>query len=236
MSHSITELDIQRCVDGELSLAAQQHLLARLEESEDGWRDLALAYVENQVVGGGCGLLLQELRGDEIASNQALPRSALSAPAAPSRRRSWLKTGGGLLASAAVGVMVGAALRGEHPRSEIPIADARPVTAPDASNESIDPPAGDVVPEASDPQPVLNVEFADASGDASNWLLPVYAAEDLGIDYWQVQDVLPAEVQQALARRGYRLDHQRQFYSIPLDDGREIAVPVDTLEVRYSGL
>jgi hypothetical protein len=82
----------------------------------------------------------------------------------------------------------------------------------------------------------MSMEFADASGDASHWTLPVYDADEVGEDYWLGHDVLPEEVRQDLSRRGYRLDHDREFYTIPLDDGREVAVPVDTVQVRYTGL
>jgi hypothetical protein len=42
------ELLIQKCVDGELSVEAQQQLLAQLDILTEGWKVLALAYVEEQ--------------------------------------------------------------------------------------------------------------------------------------------------------------------------------------------
>lgn len=49
------ELLIQKCVDGELDVAAQQELLAALDEMADGWKFLALAYVEEQAWCGSFG-------------------------------------------------------------------------------------------------------------------------------------------------------------------------------------
>ena len=49
MSHLDLELEIQRCIDGQMSEADQQALLRRLEALPGGWRKLSLAFVENQV-------------------------------------------------------------------------------------------------------------------------------------------------------------------------------------------
>lgn len=49
MSHLDLELDIQRCIDGQMAEADQQALLRKLEGLPDGWRKLSLAFVENQV-------------------------------------------------------------------------------------------------------------------------------------------------------------------------------------------
>lgn len=49
MSHLDLELDIQRCIDGQMPEADQQALLRKLEGLPDGWRKLSLAFVENQV-------------------------------------------------------------------------------------------------------------------------------------------------------------------------------------------
>jgi hypothetical protein len=231
MSHAISELDIQRCVDGELSAAAQQELLRGLDESDTGWRDLALAYVENQVIAGVCRSVAEPDAESSPVSAASRTKTLQQSPRRRSNRIHWTITA----ASAVIGVGIGLLAGGG--RSELSSA-AQPTVAATAGASQID--GADSAPTADSvadlPQPVMNVEFADASGDASNWLLPVYAADDLGADYWQGRDVLPADIEQDLSRRGYRLDHEREFYSIPLDDGREIAVPVDTYQVRYTGL
>lgn len=236
MSHAVNELDIQRCVDGELSEAAQQELLQRLDETDIGWRDLALAFVENQVIAGACRRAAERETEPPAAISPAAPRTRQHAAPPIARRRlsvtNWTVT----LASAVIGVGIGLLAGGG--RSVVdstatpPVATAASDPAPTSARDPDSPTTHDT----DFPQPVMNVEFADASGDASNWTLPVYAADDLGPDYWQAGDVLPSEIERDLSRRGYRLDHEREFYSIPLDDGREIAVPVDTYQVRYTGL
>ena len=178
---------------------------------------------------------------DRRTGRSSLPRDFADGPVvavraqAPRRnanRFHWAITA----ASAVIGVGIGLFAGGGRP--EATSGASQPIVAAvsgEVRSEEGDPSPADVTYAAA-PQPVMNVEFADASGDASNWLLPVYAAGDLGPDYWQARDVLPADIERELARWGYRLDHEREFYSIPLDDGREIAVPVDTYQVRYTGL
>lgn len=231
MLDSITELDIQRCIDGELSDEERSQLLLRLENSDRGWRDLAIAFVENQVVSQACGLAVQPTQVRKTVSSVAV----LAAPS-PKRRRfappAWSVT----VAAGVVGVGLGL-LAGMRSASEATFVAASPDFAEARSEDE----GGrrDNLEHGLDgavPQPVMNMEFADASGDATHWTLPVYDVQEVGQDYWQAGDVLPEEIRRDLSRLGYRLDQERQFYSIPLDDGREIAVPVDTVQVRYTGL
>lgn len=229
MLHSVSELDIQRCVDGELSDEDRSQLLSRMEENESGWRDLALAFVETQVIAHACR---DVSRPAQLQKPAAAPQAARQTTAKPQRfaPATWSVT----VAAAVIGVALGL-LAGNRPTGDSTPAGDLPEVADTQGNadqqDSLDQGLDEVVP-----QPVMNMEFADASGDASHWTLPVYDADEVGEDYWLVHDVLPEEVRQDLARRGYRLDHDREFYTIPLDDGREVAVPVDTVQVRYTGL
>lgn len=228
MLHSVSELDIQRCVDGELSDEDRSQLLSRLEEHETGWRDLALAYVENQVIAQACREVSRP-----AATTRPLPIPVGSRPTAGRKRfapPAWSVTAAAAIVGLALGLLAGYRPAPDDAGTDgaAEIADTQGAAE---HQDSIDQGLDEVVP-----QPVMNMEFADASGDASHWTLPVYDADEVDQNYWQAQDVLPEEVRQNLARRGYHLDHNREFYSVPLDDGREIAVPVDTVQVRYTGL
>ena len=67
------ELLIQKCVDGELDVAAQQELLSSLDELPDGWKVLALAYVEEQAWCGSFGEAHQEVTRLEHAVFEPMP-------------------------------------------------------------------------------------------------------------------------------------------------------------------
>jgi hypothetical protein len=229
MLHSVSELDIQRCVDGELSDDDRSQFLTRLEESESGWRELALAFVENQVIAQACR---DVCRPAQVLKPAAMPMVSRPKQTKASRFTppAWSVT----VAAALVGVAFGL-LAGNRPARDTSTHDNSPEFADSQTDahqhDSLDQGLDEAIP-----QPVMNMEFADASGDASHWTLPVYDADEVGQEYWLGHDVFPEEVRQELSRRGYRLDHDREFYSIPLDDGREVAVPVDTVQVRYNGL
>ncbi len=94
MSHLDLELEIQRCIDGQMSEADQQNLLRRLEARPDGWRKLSLAFVE-------CQVWSQAIQKGETAvakSSVPEPRPLRQAPVAL-----WSK----VVASMAAGIMAG---------------------------------------------------------------------------------------------------------------------------------
>ncbi len=69
------ELQIQKCVDGELDVAAQQELLAMLDEMADGWKVLALAYVEEQAWCGSFDETNHEVTMLEHAAFEPIPQA-----------------------------------------------------------------------------------------------------------------------------------------------------------------
>jgi hypothetical protein len=63
--------------------------------------------------------------------------------------------------------------------------------------------------------------------------VPVYSPEQWGsLPEARTPIVIPDEVQRQLREQGYELDHQRQWFRAPLNDGREILVPTETVRVR----
>lgn len=82
----------------------------------------------------------------------------------------------------------------------------------------------------------MNLELVGDSGTEPEMTIPVFDRQDLGASYWEETEILPSDVRQALSQRGYDVQQQREFVSIPLEDGRQIAVPVDTVLMSYRGL
>lgn len=211
MTPQVNELDFQRCVDGELSDIDQQALLSRLEQTPEGWRTLALAFVEQQVWGQGCRALVES-----SPSSAQLPARGL----VPAWTR-WLTMAVAL--AMAVGLGFAAGLQ------------SRP--GPVVADRSSGGPVGEPGPGPQrTPQPVMNLEFVGNSESSPQMTIPVFDRQDLGPDYWEEQELLPSDVRQALSQRGYDVRQQREFVSIPLDDGRQVAVPVDTVLMTYRGL
>lgn len=214
MTDMVNDLEIQRCIDGELSEDQQRALLTRLEGTPDGWRRLALAFVENQVWGEGSQAIIDSV------PNQAATRVRGAAPRL-SRR---------LAAAAAVVIAIGVGFvagRRWGPAVSGPVVAGAGEASTAGDWARGDRPA---------PQPVMNLEFVSDSESDPDMTIPVYDRHDLGPEYWDEPEIVPADVRQALFRRGYDVSQQREFVSIPLSDGRQIAVPVDTVLMSYRGL
>ncbi|REJ85492.1 MAG: hypothetical protein DWQ34_07170 [Planctomycetota bacterium] len=79
------------------------------------------------------------------------------------------------------------------------------------------------------------IDWPDVLRRHDGWLRKVVRIR-LGDEYWNAENGIPREVRSAFSQNGYDLDHHRKFYSVPLDDGRRVAAPVDTVQVRYAGL
>lgn len=96
MSHLDLELDIQRCIDGQMAEADQQALLRKLEGLPDGWRKLSLAFVENQ-------LWSQVIEKGPVAAPKPAdqPRPRKRAPLAM-----WGKVSASMAAGIVAGLMV----------------------------------------------------------------------------------------------------------------------------------
>ncbi len=212
MTEIVNELEIQRCVDGELSDDQQRALLTRLEGTPDGWRMLALAFVENQVWGDGCRAIVGAIPAQTAIGAQGPVRSMAR----------WLAAAAAVVVAVGVGFAAGQHWDSGQTGPLVAGAGAGP-----GDTARGDPPV---------PRPVMNLEFVSDEDSQPDMTIPVFDRHDLGPEYWDEPEIVPADVRQALFRRGYDVRQQREFVSIPLSDGRQIAVPVDTVLMSYRGL
>ena len=217
MNTAMNELELQRLVDGELSQAEQQNLLRRLDESPGDWRTVALAFVEQQVFADASRELLAE---------SATPARVAMHAEAKSPRTLWPTVVAAVALGIGLGLLSGGLMTSLRPGSSDAVVDAdNPIDQSDQATDAV-----------LEPVPVMSLEFANAGQEDDAWSIPVYDPGDVNDDYWNVENIVPPEVRSAFSKEGYRVDHHREFYSIPLDDGRRVAVPVDTVQVRYAGL
>jgi hypothetical protein len=159
MSDLDLELQIQRCVDGQLPEADQQILLRRLEASKDGWRRLSLAYVENQC---WCQTI-----------QKATPRPVAAALPTPRRRTApamWVK----VAASMAAGVMGAVVLQQQFVRGPGGTTSQGLIaTTPEA------PASSDVVKPSPSPKPRSSPPSGAPIQMASDRLIPDHIRQDL---------------------------------------------------------
>lgn len=224
-------------VDGELGETRRRELIRGLDDEPGGWRCCALAFLEAQTWKQDFGAMLRE-------------------PAEkPSARRLTLRPrrggyGGTVLAMAAsflVALFLGLMLREVWHRpaptgpSPLQLADGTP-----PAQEPIrkaDQPEG--LPSEPSQRPDVPagrwqlVDFpvpGDAEGESNSIRLPAVERDHLDEQWLRGLPVaIPPEVLQALERTGHRVDLYRELVPYRLQDGRQLVVPVDKVDVRYVG-
>lgn len=212
---------IQRCADGELSDAAERSLFARLEFQPDGWRRLALSFVEGRVLGTVC-------RG-EVA--MASPSMAYTATPRTTRRGRVARP----TALAAAALLAFGAGRWSSV--------ATPAPSPSiAAVDSVQPPAGespiaaesprDEVP-APPPRAPVPAMFVNLDIPGSDAAVPVPIYEFAGATDWQPFDrhaIAPNEADQ-LRRAGYHVNTARHVFQITAPEGQSILLPMEMVKV-----
>jgi hypothetical protein len=72
------------------------------------------------------------------------------------------------------------------------------------------------------PRPLMNVPAIERNNVDEQWLRSMPAA-------------IPDDVLRALARTGHQVQQRREVLPVPLNDGRHLMVPVDQVDVHYTG-
>lgn len=231
MKHTIDELMLQRCVDGELTERERAELLTQLHEqgSTENWKTLALSFIEHQVFSK---VFTEDSASGEMLSFQlARPASPDQTPKEPPaapvhwmhrRVRPWFS----IAASLAAGMLVGVGghfLMGNGEEGDASLANRAAVSSP-ASH-----PSG----QASQNVPMVHVQLTGLGGKTESVAVPVYSPEQWQ-SYPPIQPsvALPPELHQMLESRGLRLERQHQWYRARLQDGREVLVPTEIMHVR----
>jgi len=207
---STSDAELDRLVDGEMMLAEQRAMLARLENETDGWRRLALAFLEAQTLRQVCPGLLTD--GPAVSAPMASP-SVIIRPT----RRTWRD------AVLALSVACVAFVLGTWSNRPADDSGSRSVavTAPqpaDAPSTTVD---------------RLRVMFPEGPGQWSAPVeLPVVDESDRRAQVWLTdQAVWPVAFQEALREAGRQVSEERSWMEVDLQDGRRGYVPVSELVV-----
>lgn len=227
---------LDRLVDGELSDDERRELLSSLDATETGWRQLALAYVEAQTW------------RDDFGALAAPPREPLAEPAPQAARESESSTASpapfklmlAMAASFLVALTVGLQFRGggDAPPAGEPTltsfvetkpfpGDDRPAIIPQGSDLAADTPSPAVSnPDASIPAtpntpagpnatPVFNVGSQPSQAEATS--------------------TIPPNIAEMLRRLRHRIERRRSLVPVETEDGRQMLIPVEDVEVHYVG-
>lgn len=247
---SISAGQIDRLVDGELSSAERRAVLMSLDRESDGWRRLALAFLESQV-------LRESIRSTTAASAQSSrPQVQVARIENTSNQRPTARTTPSSIAAnpwrawgplALCGLLMFGLGRLSLPTTTAPVSStnsvepaAKTYSPPTASPVTDHQPDTMLASNAADSavqQQTLRLELGDESGGPPQVVdVPVVETGRIGPeDLLQAPPVIPDRVQRALLRSGRRVYEQRQVYEVTLEDGRRGIVPVSEVLVENAG-
>ena len=218
--NSLDETLFDRLVDGQLNEEQRRKLLVSLDGEPGGWRRCALAFLEAQC--------WKEALGRFVTEEASLVDR--SEPVRPARRSSWPGRLATLLAMAAsflLALWIGWRVQGNravdnglHGAGEV--AQHIPTTAPDA--------------ETVDPWKMVTVSAPSRDGKSvAKFTVPAIERKTVDLDKLREPTPIPQEVREALARTGHEVRQRRELVPVPLDDGRQLVMPVDEVKVHYVG-
>ncbi|MBC8289881.1 MAG: hypothetical protein H8E37_06155 [Planctomycetes bacterium] len=227
----IPQSEIDRLIDGEAGAAEQQSLLRRLDETEDGWRRLALCFVEAQTWGSELRLIAEPAVVSEPLRPEVARPSASRAPG-------WVTVGLTAAVMLVAGLLAGMELRVEPTPPGNSIADSRPGEADEARS-----PNGrdgfPIAPEELGPgnsEPGTQfVEFVlnDEPGSARTVSVPIHSDGDLEQLLNSSESVLSPGIHEFLDNRGHQLVEERGLIPVELPDGRIAVIPVRQVQLRH---
>lgn len=235
--------DLDRLVDGELSDVERRNLLGRLERQPDGWRRLALAFLEAQTWGDAAR------ETDAVAAS---PKASEIRPAelVDAGSRNWKRLVGTPLAMAAsfllaftLGIALRGAWRGTDPNAAM-LAAQKSAQSEAAMRDVIaqaqlGPLNGTALNDNVEYLPV-GPEFAATRQQANDpveevWLPTEESASDESNLAGTPAPAVPEQVLRSLRRLGHEVQTHQSLWPVDLKNGQRALVPVDEVEIRYVG-
>jgi hypothetical protein len=221
-------------VDGELSQAQYQALLAALDDEPGGWRRCALSFLEGQALEQELG----SLRRERVEAPPTAPPAANVSRAGVRIGAPWIALA--MVASFLVAFGLGLAIRRDSspsatgaPAPQVaendPPPAAVPTALPNRNNSAL---AKD---DARGNQPLGNVTLVvdgNAASPQQRVEVPVYSYDQVGQDYFASEHMaLPPEVRDMLQRSGHELRRRQQLVPLQLENGQQAVFPMEEVEI-----
>lgn len=244
----VSTRQMDRLVDGELSPAERRDVLTALEQDANGWRRLALAFLESQALGEG---LRNKRPLVDAVGNRRPVHSELPAPTPDRKRRRWPTM---LAMSLCAVVMFGLGRISmdskllEPPElpgpSDSKITHTQPGQPERATYQNVESIGADttakeiqIADTGTHQQQTLRLELGSADGSPAQTIeVPMIENSDLQPeDLLHGPPVIPEQIQRDWLRLGRRVYEQRRLYEVTLEDGRRGVVPVSDVLVENAG-
>jgi hypothetical protein len=242
----LSDIDLDRIVDGGLSPAELGKALDRLAIEPDGWKRCALAFLEAQ----GWRESFREMGSPPPTAMDAPPRSRAPSPRRSSRRPLVWRRAAMAASIAALSFALGWHAHPERSPRRGPGASPALTTLKQPPNTDVaetgdlpdsiqHPPApmpDDLPPSALAP-PVVTVGRVRFGPSGTGTAVPILAGPGIDEEWVRKQPSPLTEHQEALLEQhGYHVDRRRRLISTTLADGRRITVPVDQVHLSFTGI
>ncbi len=218
-THQVDEIRLQRLVDGALDDDERREFLVGLDSAPELWREVALAFVEDQILRSE----LCATRSSQDVADTARRGTRISpVPAA----LIVLAIAASLLA------MLGVGFRWGQWQVDSPMPPGMPpiVNASETDRKTEDVP----ITRGESPAPESPYRLVLARQDGETVELPVYERAQVAEMSWGSTDTSRLQrLNETLGQRGYRADMRTEYLSGRLDDGRQIVVPWRTVSLSY---
>jgi hypothetical protein len=242
---------IDEIVDGSLCPGELRLALARLDHEPDGWKRCTLAFLEAQCWREA----FRALDGPPVSQPERGYDSIRPAPAKFDRPRTrWWQSvaaAGIIAASFALGWLSHVSGPRDVAGPPLPISSS-PVVAEVPRDLPSEPalPASAITPSAASPDSRFVVDRSPRSSgelvqtvarvrigpEGAGATVPILAGPGLNGDWLESQPPPLSEYEQVvLQRHGYQIDQRRRLLIATLADGRRVSVPIDQVEIRYTG-
>jgi hypothetical protein len=253
--HSYSQA-FDRLVDGELSAAEERALLSALDAQPEGWRQCALAFLESRAwkkeLGAlefmppprcnGAPVLLPPAGNSSLcATGSASGELHRSATSSLTRWRHMAT----LAASIALAFCLGLATQKYWPTNNATRGElVHGADRGTMSNNNLAAPhnqpahADAAVRSAADLASSVMLTLVDSRGEEERQIeVPVVETDRLDPSWLAGQpSAISAEEIEQIRRLGYRVDQERFYVSVMLDDGRSAIVPLDRAKIRHAGV
>lgn len=259
MSDCLHQLDsrLNRLIDGELSPDEYRALLAGMDAEPDGWRRCALVFLESQALGAELGSVRRTLDEKPTAQPSSMHVRSVHHPASQSEsaraRPTWQSNSLFLLAVAASFIAtfslgIFAPRYFSLTQQDAPVAgnftgrmdetETRPVFAgqPYSGQAYSGQPYAGMSAENRHQtlRPVGNLRLITdgANGESIDaGEVPVYETGANLQDTLAGQQAVGPDLIELLKRHGFDVQHEQRYVPAPLEDGRQIIVPVDGYQI-----
>jgi hypothetical protein len=222
MNSTITELKLQRWVDGDISRDEERELLADCDRHPGQWRRVALAFVEERAMSRefatefGTEVRLQT-KTEIRSTDEPTPTVTAASWLASRRVQQWCAIAASLL----LGVVVGNSMNWNWPSAPQPIASNH--NSPTPSHRSA-PTAGTSM-----------VEYIPDQSRGERYHMPLLDEQQIPAHFFDANvelTGLPPEFEQLLRLHGIELQGRRHWKSFEFNEGEVIVIPTLGFEIR----